>query len=171
MDFHLAALILAIFPLVTVCVVRRYLIVAKVNGSSMEPTLLAGDRVLVWKNACETRTLDRIVVVQRPRDLKALFAALGSPAVGPDLDVHADGRFSRLLIKRVARVAGASTDTGPEGKSPECGSNVPKGHLYLLGDNPEQSYDSRSFGYVPPETVVGIALCRIAKDGRWGRIE
>jgi phage repressor protein C with HTH and peptisase S24 domain len=47
--------------------------------------------------------------------------------------------FGRLLIKRVGRI---ETDGG----------------LWLLGDNPGMSSDSRDFGPVPPECVKAVIL-------------
>ena len=32
---------------------------------------------------------------------------------------------------------------------------VPKDHIFVLGDNRKDSYDSRYFGFVPIENVVG----------------
>jgi nickel-type superoxide dismutase maturation protease len=57
----------------------------------------------------------------------------------------------RMLVKRVHRVE-------PEG-------------VVLLGDNEAVSRDSREFGVVPTEEVLGIAVYRYAPRGRSGRLE
>lgn len=38
---------------------------------------------------------------------------------------------------------------------------VPKGHIWLEGDNKSNSNDSRSYGPVPQGLVCGRALCKI----------
>jgi nickel-type superoxide dismutase maturation protease len=56
----------------------------------------------------------------------------------------------RTMLKRVVSV-------DPEG-------------VFLLGDNPGQSTDSRQFGYVPIMCVLGKALYRYAPPARAGRL-
>ena len=56
----------------------------------------------------------------------------------------------RSVLKRVA-------DVGPDG-------------LFLLGDNPEHSTDSRHFGWVPITSVQGKAVYRDAPPARAGRL-
>lgn len=47
---------------------------------------------------------------------------------------------------------------------------IPEGHFYALGDNSANSADSRMFGSVPPEAVVGRALwIYYPFTSRWGR--
>ena len=59
----------------------------------------------------------------------------------------------RLLIKRVERV-----DPGP----------APAGSVYVVGDEPARSRDSRAFGPVPARSLVGRAYRCYAPAGRRG---
>lgn len=47
---------------------------------------------------------------------------------------------------------------------------VPEGTIYVLGDNREQSKDSRSFGCIPYERVNGYLVCRIWPLTKFGKI-
>lgn len=124
-----------------------------VEGPSMQPTLQTGDRVLVEK----------------------LGYRFGEPARGDVVLLHGDE--GELLIKRVAALPGetvAARDgsiyvdgaplrepyahrTAPATLTMEP-TTVPPGHVYVLGDNRGNSTDSRYFGPVAQERLVGEAV-------------
>ncbi|PWA01537.1 hypothetical protein BB558_002377 [Smittium angustum] len=58
----------------------------------------------------------------------------------------------RLVIKRIAGMEQDIVDLGLVKKK------VPKGHLWLSGDNPSGSTDSRNYGAVPMAMIVGKEL-------------
>ena len=35
---------------------------------------------------------------------------------------------------------------------------VPEGHLFMMGDNRDHSFDSRAWGFVPLENVLGRSM-------------
>ncbi len=45
---------------------------------------------------------------------------------------------------------------------------VPKGHVWLEGDQPGRSYDSRHFGPLPVELIWGRVFFRVHKDSNLG---
>jgi signal peptidase I len=45
---------------------------------------------------------------------------------------------------------------------------VPDGHVFLMGDNRGASSDSRTYGPVPEDSIVGPVLVRYWPPGRWG---
>lgn len=127
--------------------VRRVLIVTTVDGASMEPGLRSGGRVLVRR----TRRARRGQVV--------LFWAADEQD-GTDGNGRPAARRGTLLLKRVVAVQG---DTLPaDWADPDvegiAGTTVPRGSLVVLGDNRPTSWDSRHYGYVSGDRLVGVVI-------------
>lgn len=114
------------------------LALVRVVGGSMEPTFADGDRLLVRRAATHRRG---DVIVFR------------NPVVFPD--GVADPPW---LVKRVTAVEG---DAVPEDVLAAVGavgpSKVPAGGIVVRGDA-ERSQDSRHFGYVATQAVLGVVL-------------
>jgi signal peptidase I len=126
-------------------VARRVLILTTVDGSSMTPDLRSGDRVLVRRTRRPRR--GRVALLRYPR------LPSGAP-VG-----------EQLLLKRVVAVAG---DRVPPGwADPDVhglgGAVVPGGCAVVLGDNRPASWDSRHYGFVPRERLVGVVVRHVSR--------
>jgi signal peptidase I len=107
-----------------------------VSGQSMEPIFHTGERLL----ACKAYWL-----------------------VGPvkDNDVIVILRPHEYIIKRVYRTQGQTVDwvNAPTSWNITQGEyKVPEGFVYVLGDNRKVSEDSRVFGAVPLDHVIGKIL-------------
>ena len=137
--------VLAISGLLVWGVTRWVAVPWVVQGSSMDPTLTEGDRVIV-----DLLTLER----RAPRAGEiVLFAGPG------DED----------LVKRVAREPYPGEAPLP---SPALLPESPLEPSYVvLGDNPPESSDSRAFGRVPRHRVRGRIFWRYWPPSRWGPIE
>jgi len=103
----------------------------------MTPTVRPGDRLYVDARAYRER----------------------APARGELVVAREAEPPRRYFVKRVAFVPGESPEPG--------GPPVPPGCVYLLGDNPEVSRDSRAFGPVPVRSLVGrVYRCYFPEDRR-----
>jgi signal peptidase I len=130
----------------------RLLVVVEVEGISMRPTYEPGTRVLVRRCSLDRVRSGQVVVIERPEE--------GTGWAGlPPWDGRLEGR--RWYIKRAAATPG---DPVPEGVRKAVGgaqTTVPEGKLVVLGDNP-RSDDSRRWGYVPGDRVLGVVVRRLA---------
>ena len=48
---------------------------------------------------------------------------------------------------------------------------VPEGYVFVMGDNRNQSYDSRNFGCIPVNRIEGKVVLRYWPFNKWGKIE
>jgi signal peptidase I len=133
--------------------VRRRWAVVTVSGVSMVPTFVDGDRVLVRRVApLAVRVGDVVVLQQHARDREWDTAPLPVRAVGG----------KRWYIKRI--VAAPGDPVPPEaahGVGDPAGTPVPAGRLIVIGDNTEESTDSRFWGYAPADRVLGVVVRRM----------
>lgn len=132
-----------------VLLARRWLVIVTVRGRSMAPALRPGDRVLVLRRRRGAVRRGGVVVVERPGSDRGW----GVPAPAGS---GASGRH--WWIKRVAAVAG---DPVPAGVLADGSERVPRGHVVVLGEG-TGSGDSRRFGFVPLDRVLGSVLLRLA---------
>jgi signal peptidase I len=157
--------------------VRTFVLQAfTVPSASMEPTLLVGDHILVNKLAAELREprVGDIVVFHSPKDpaniyMKRVVAVRGETIYIHEKRVYIDGQPRDDSHARFIR--------GRKGASDEFGPfSVPSGRVFVLGDDRDESYDSRSFGAVPVAEITGRAAMvywswdRARHRVRWNRV-
>lgn len=129
-----------------------------IPSGSMEPTLQVGDRVLVNKISYDYGDLARgdVVVFHRPPNappsdvdefIKRIIGLPGDTLEGIDGVVYVNG----LPIDEPYIDPGDLTTNLPR-------TVVDDGHIFVMGDNRDNSTDSRIFGAVDQELIVGKAF-------------
>ena len=144
----------------------------RIPSESMLPTIEVGDRVLINRLSYHLGEVERgqVVVFERPPlfegedDLiKRIVGLPGETVRFKDAEVYVDGQ----LVVEPYLVEPSSTETRPA--IPGCMPGqplpgvciVPDGHVFVMGDNRDSSVDSRSFGPIPIDTIIGRAFWRI----------
>jgi signal peptidase I len=143
-------------------VIRTFVLQAfYIPSASMDPTLKIDDKVLVNKLSYKFHDIHRgdIVVFERPpgetaldiKDLiKRVIGLPGDVIEGRDGHVYINGRqLNEPYLPAEARVGKFERQT------------VPKGDIFVMGDNRGSSRDSRSFGPISEDLVVGRAFVRV----------
>jgi len=152
----------------------------KVQQRSMESTLFSGQYVLVDKLTPHWTPYSRgdIVVFDPPaswasetRGVPLIKRVIGLPGDRVELrdgkvfvnDVELDEAY----INEIGGVR-ESTDAYPEGSSEWL---IPSGDLFVMGDNRQNSADSRTFGPIEIGHVVGRAWLRYWPIGSFGVLQ
>lgn len=128
----------------------------KVYGSCMEPNLLTGQRLLGNKFVYRFQPPGRgdIVVFKFPLDTRRTFVkrVIGLP--GETIEIH-NGKVyvnKALLNERTYVKNSVHGDFPPE--------RIPPGNVFVLGDNRDESNDSRYWGYLPLSNIEAKAWIR-----------
>ena len=148
-----------------------------IPSSSMTPTLQVGDRVLVNKLSYEVGDVGRgdLVVFGRPATETTGKTDLIKRVIGleGELIEIIEGRIyitqsessSRQLLVEPYLASTTYTrgfdNTDLCEKATENSCLIPDNHVFVLGDNRDGSRDSRFFGPIDENTVVGRAFIRL----------
>jgi signal peptidase I len=150
----------------------------RVEGSSMEPGLHNGQYLLVNKAIyfkVNLKTLSKYVPFIHPGDNPEHFI-FRAPHRGDVVVFRFPRDPNRDFIKRIIGVPGdtVQVDNGAvvvngvrlsepyvlndTGRTEEKAQTVPPHQYFVLGDNRNNSSDSRSWGFVPEKNIIGQAM-------------
>jgi len=152
--------------------------VYRIQGSSMAPTLRSGERVLVNKLRMRLASVGRddVVLFRDPSDEGTVMVkrVIGVPGDtvrfrGNDVQVFpgtgADLSFQEVVTP-VANAAGSGNSATIDGPGAASIALEP-GQYFVLGDNRGGSSDSRHWGAISEDAIIGEAVFRMFP---WRRI-
>ena len=175
--------VLIVIAFVVALLIKTFLLQAfYIPSASMEPTLVEGDRVLVEKLSYRWGEPERGDVVVFEKEFGTAILAQEDDPFWEDIASALKGLFgfptggTQDFIKRVIAVEGDTVE-GREGRvyvngepidepylaegtetSPFGAVEIPKDMIFVMGDNRGNSDDSRAFGPIPVDEVVGHAF-------------
>lgn len=134
--------------------------VSVVRGTSMEPTLRDGDRLVVDRLARRIDGIEHgaVVVLRNPVEGDVDFVKRVVALPGDRVAL----RGGRLLVN--GREAEGFEHVRDDCEMPEL--LVPADHFFVLGDNRPVSADSREFGIVPAPLLLGTVRARVWPPAR-----
>ena len=162
-------------------VIRTFVIQAfKIPSGSMIPTLLIGDHILVNKFLLGTpvdvpftdvhlfmmpglRKPHRgdVIVFKYPEDptrdfIKRVIGVEGDVVESKDKIIYVNGH--RLVEPYTQHVDSSIKPAGLDRRDTFGPVKVPKDSVFVMGDNRDQSYDSRFWGFVNRSQIKGKAI-------------
>jgi len=136
------------------------LVVYKTTAISMVPTLLDGEFILVNRNCYKDQKPQRgdIIVFECPYDsnkkmIKRVIAIGTDVIKGENKNIYLNGQMIHEPYVQHTRdeTVKELDNFGPV--------TVPEDALFVMGDNRDESFDSRFFGVVSLDKVEGKAVC------------
>lgn len=159
-----------LFALLLVIICRTFLFTPViVKGESMEPTFEERDKLLVSKIS----TIDRFdeIVFHAPNQteqhIKRVIGLPGDTIVMEDDQLVINGQsYDEPYVNRQDHVA--HKITGDFTLEQLTGNQqVPEGYVFVLGDNRLKSGDSRQYGFVSMDAIIGEVIFRYYPLNEW----
>lgn len=155
-----------LFTLLIYALIRTFLFENyRVVGTSMVPTLEDGQFLVVNKLGYRLHPPQRgdIIVFQDPYspDRKLIKRVIGLP--GDSIEIQA----GQVLVNDQVLDEPYLEDAGD---SSRAATVLPEGEYWVMGDNRDNSSDSRSWGTLPQTRIVGKAWLSYWPPNLWGLI-
>ncbi|MHA1253767.1 MAG: signal peptidase I [Candidatus Helarchaeota archaeon] len=127
---------------------------------SMEPTLMEGDRFIVVTDKSLLTKLNRgeLIVFKSPLNGKKIYIRRIIGIEGDKITIRNKKVFINNKMLKETYVKYSSLKIIPSTISPRDNYGpliIPKGTVFVLGDNRDYSVDSRYFGPVKKELIIG----------------
>ncbi|KAJ8762947.1 hypothetical protein K2173_023076 [Erythroxylum novogranatense] len=136
-----------------------------ITSSSMSPTIGVGDRVLIEKAKYYFRNPSRndIVTFRAPKQPRSREEDVFIKRIVAKAGDYVQVQHGSLYVNGIAQNEDFTAERPTYTSSLTC---VPKGHVYVLGDNRNNSYDSHHWGPLPVKNIIGRYVMRFHKPSK-----
>ncbi|HEX8566370.1 MAG TPA: signal peptidase I [Pyrinomonadaceae bacterium] len=158
--FNSTKSILLLIFLVAISTSGCYLMPVQVEGAAMMPALKNGDRIFVDRSVNNLKRGD-IVVFRFPKNQEQSFVKriVGLPNESVEI------RQGKIFINGNILEEPYISEEYNQVKSTRNVIQIPDGNYFVMGDNRDNSYDSRSWGTVPKNLIYGVYYTTYLKSG------
>jgi len=127
----------------------------EVTSGSMSPTILPGDRIVVYARLNAVPKRGSIVAVRNPKDADDMLCKRVVAVPGDEVEIRGGRFYLNGLRQDDERYVKTERMWAPDRPA-----HILLGDEYfVLGDNREASMDSGEFGPVRARQIIGVALC------------
>jgi signal peptidase I len=145
----------------------------QVKGPSMEPSFYTGEYIFTSKITYRLRSYEYgdVVVFRAPDNPDKEYIKRVIALPGDTIEVSDGQVLVNNQVQRESYIAAQTTlisDGYLRNNEPQT---VPEGYLFVMGDNRPRSSDSREFGPITQESVIGQVFYRYFPADRIGWIE
>ncbi|QST00757.1 signal peptidase I [Pontibacillus sp. ALD_SL1] len=152
-----------VFAIVLALMFRSFLFASYVvEGESMQPTLFDGNLLMVNKVVYDLQDVNHTDVIvfhanEKEDYVKRVIGLPGDTIRYEDDTLYLNGEKIDEPYLDPYRVNDGKplTESFTLEEIEEGAKEVPEGHIFVMGDNRRESLDSRYFGFVPIDTIVG----------------
>ncbi|HGJ66941.1 TPA: signal peptidase I [bacterium] len=147
---RLVIIICLLVMIISIIIIRNYIIeIAVISGASMEPTFMQGDHVIINRLAYKSKKPEKNDIIA----VKTGWLMIVKRVFGVTGDV-VELKGNKLFIN--SNLIKLDTDDEHTLKRRNFGpSIISDHHVFVMGDNPDHSIDSRDYGMIKYEEIYG----------------
>jgi signal peptidase I len=154
-----------LFIIIMVFLIRAFVVTpVRVNGASMQPTLYDGDYLILEKLNPRLNRFDIIVLNYKEEKLvKRIVGLPGEHVKYEDNQLYINGELVKENIPNLETFNFELQSLGVD--------EIPNNYYFVMGDNRENSTDSRYIGLIKEEDIVGKVRLQVFPFKDFGLID
>ncbi|MBE6159767.1 MAG: signal peptidase I [Lactobacillales bacterium] len=148
--------------IVVVVLIRMFIVTpVQVDGNSMYPTLKDNEILLLKKYDQKYKRFDIVVLnYNNSKLIKRIIGLPGEHIEYKDNKLYVNGKYVKERFKR-------NTETSDF----EIDKKIPKGYYFVMGDNRDNSTDSRMIGFISKNDLEGVSDIALFPFDRFGSVK